>query len=222
MKSSKLQKTIIIFSLVLLEMFLCPNVYARDNDFRKQISEVLQVYQTQMKLGWELTDHQYRESAKDELRILLNALITVGVKVEDIVDVLTEEILYKNDREDFALLFKRLINEEASEGKISLEVNSFFKRVNADDKTALQIQQLITEVVMSIVPESKLEINMAVEPLETSLLEISLLATIMPPGFEVPGNVGAVMTLIPAEQIANELNNQIVLVLNGQYDLKAN
>lgn len=222
MKRFKLLKTFIVFSLVLLELFLSPNVYSRENVFRKQITEVLQIYQTQMKLGCELRDNRFKESAKDELRISLNALMAVGVRIEDIVEVMTEEIFYKNDREEFVLLLRRFINEGAGESLISLEVNSFFKRVNAVDKTLLQIQQLIAEVVVSIVPESKSEENRLVGPVETSLLEIPLWATVMPPGFEVPGNVGAVMTLIPAEQIANELNNQIVLVLNGQYDLKTN
>lgn len=222
MKRFELQKTIIVFTLALLELFLSQHVYARENVFQKQISDVLQTYQTQMKLGRELRDHHFKESAEDELRISLNALIAVGVRAEDIVEVMTKEILYKKDRDDFVLLLKRLINEGASKRKISLEVTLFFERLDAVDKTEMKIQQLTAEAVISVVPESKPEEGRTVMPVETSLSEIPLLATVMPPGFEVPGNVGAVMTLIPAEQIANELNNQIVLVLNDQYDLEAN
>ncbi|MCM2350798.1 MAG: hypothetical protein NDI69_12315 [Bacteriovoracaceae bacterium] len=227
-------RTLIVFGLALLELSLCLNVYSHENVSRKQIIEVIERFQFQIKSGSEKRDPYFREKAENDLRLSLNSLIAQGGGIEDVIVVLLKESLSEEIRTDFIHLLKRLITERVNEDQMLVELSLFFKTWPEAHKK-LEIQQIVAGVVMGLVyqqyhygnlnfdswVETMIGQTKWVEPQEAAHTEIALTATIMPPGFEVAGSLGAVMTLVPMEQISTE-KEKITLVLNGRFDLKAN
>lgn len=235
-------RTLIVFGLALLELTICLNVYSHENVPRQQIVEMIERFQSQVKLGPEKRDQYYKEKAENELRFSLNSLIAQGSGVDDVIAVVLKESLSEEIRTDFILFLKKLITEGANEDQMLSELSLFFKtrpeahkKVDGIHQTSLGIQQVVAGVVMGLVYQqyhygnfnfdSWVETisgqNRAVESLIASQSETALTATIMPPGFEVAGSIGAVMTLVPKEEISTE-NEKITLMLNGRFDLKAN